>query len=87
MGMPLPDVRKKTNDYMRQCLLRRGTNIQTTWIPEKYAKKGKFLKLKDRNSGEWISGWQIEEIWTRERADIVNERSRDHLHQRKASDI
>jgi hypothetical protein len=50
--------------YFRQCRLvkkiERGTQHQTTWIPEPFACVGKILKLKDAN-GQWEDGWQVEQ--------------------------
>ena len=65
----------------KQCILRKG-NIQTTsWIPEKYAKVNKVLKLKA------VDGWKVIEVGVEMDEKEVNERSRDYLKQRKASDV
>jgi len=72
-----------SSDYMmRQCRLQRGGMIQTAWIPEKFAGVGKFVKI----CGE--DGWGV--IYVGERRtpySEVNERGRDYLRQREASDI
>lgn len=36
---------------------------KTTYIPEKYAQEGKYVKLKE--NGAWINGWCIAEVGTR----------------------
>lgn len=32
-----------------QCLLRRGNEYMYTWLPQKYARKGKVLSLNDKD--------------------------------------
>jgi len=68
-----------------QCTMKKGNRVQTSWIPEKYAKKGKILKLKDDD--EWTDGWEVINVGSRMESKQVHERSRDYTHQRKASDI
>ena len=65
----------------RQCKLKKGDTYQVTWIPEKYAKIGKYLQLKDDD------GWQVVEIYSKKDSKEVPKRSDDYKHQRKASDI
>jgi hypothetical protein len=59
-----------------------GLHVQTTWIPEKFAKIGKILELLGDN------GWEVIGVST-ERRDSweVRERSQDWRRQRKASDM
>lgn len=78
-------------DYMRQCTLRRRVDRETqtivSWIPERYAQLRKSLRLMGED-GSWTSGWVVESVGeTRLATREVHERSRDHLKQRKASDI
>lgn len=53
--------------YYKQCKLSKssenGDLIETAWIPEKFAKKNKYLKLKHK--GEQINGWKIISVGTR----------------------
>lgn len=72
--------------FYRQCELRKKNSIQITWIPEEFAKKGKYIKLLQDNN-TWDDGWQVTEVGVREEDKIVAERSQDYKHQRKASDI
>ena len=48
----------------KQCKLEKpvknGKLVQTTFLPEKFAKKGKFLKLKEAD--EWVDGWEVIEV-------------------------
>ena len=57
-----------------------------TWLPERYAVKDKWVKLKDKN-GNWDNGWQVVNIWSKEQAKIIEQRERDFIHQREMSDI
>lgn len=68
-----------------QCLLRRGQAHQVAFIPESFAKTGKTLKLKEGES--WVDGWRVISVFSRMSSVALAERSRDYLHQRKASDI
>lgn len=70
----------------KQCVLKKG-NVQTTsWIPDKYAKQGKYVKLKE--NGKWDDGWKVMEVgeMAKEEEDVIN-RSQDYKKTRKASDI
>ena len=68
-----------------QCQLARGSARQTAWIPEKFARLGRHVRLTE---GTWSEdGWQVTGIGTRLAEDYVRERSRDYLQTRKASDI
>lgn len=75
----------------RQCrLMRREGEAdmqQTSWIPAKYAVAGKVLKLRG-DDGAWQDGWVVSHVGSFTRTESeANERSRDHLRTRKASDI
>lgn len=37
--------------YFRQCELKKGRRTQISWIPERYAKVGKYIKIKE--NGVW----------------------------------
>ena len=45
-----------------QCELMKENTRQVSWIPEKFAKLGKILKLKE--NGEWIDGWKVISVGT-----------------------
>lgn len=72
-------------DLSTQCKLQRGNKITYSWIPKKFAVKGKFIKLK--NDGVWEDGWQVVEVWSTRTAEETAARRDDYKHQRKASDI
>ncbi len=44
-----------------QCTLTRKNQIQVSFIPEKFAIKGKTLKLKN-DQDEWENGWVVDSI-------------------------
>jgi hypothetical protein len=72
---------------MRQCGLRCGNAVQRAWIPERFAVAGKFLKLHDRDSGQWEDGWQVTSVGDGVLpSDVVTERSQDYKRTRQASD-
>jgi hypothetical protein len=54
---------------------------QTAWIPHQFAVVGKTLKI------EGFDGWKVEEVWTVMEEEDLFQYERDHLKQRKASDI
>lgn len=41
------------NRFYKQCTLQKGNTIQTSWIPEEFAKSGKYIRLKDDD------GWKV----------------------------
>lgn len=60
--------------------------ISTTFIPSKFAQKGKTIKVKV--DGTWDDGWIITDVYSAEfDEEYVNERSQDYKRTRKASDI
>ena len=68
-----------------QCRLTRGSARQTAWIPEKFARVGRVVRLTE--AGVTEDGWQVAGVGTRLTEDYVRERSRDYLSTRRASDI
>lgn len=64
-----------------QCELRKGNKYQVVWIPEKYSKVGKILRLENDN------GWEVIKVFSKDNSKRVNERSMDYKNQRKVSDI
>jgi hypothetical protein len=82
---------KNKNTNHTQCLLQRkifpGVEVvQTSWIPEGYAVKGKFIKLKDKE-GNWEDGWEVIEVFDTLPSKYVEERAKDYRTQRQGSDI
>jgi len=71
--------------YHVQCKLKKklasGESIQTTWIPKEFAKKGKFVKLKDDD------GWEVVEVYSSMLTKDVQKNERNYTHHRKATDI
>ena len=74
-------------EYMcQQCKLVNGSMHKTTWIPSKFAVKGKSVVIDDPNGPR--EQWMIEEVFnTILPYSEVNERSQDYKRTREASDI
>ena len=57
----------KQNIY-RQCQMTRksegGIQLQTSWLPDKFAGKGKALRL-DIGDHQWEEGWVVKEVGKR----------------------
>jgi len=76
-----------------QCTMERKDGevrqVLTSWLPHKFAKKGKVLKLKCRETGEWTDGWLVKVVNKQMPLDeeIVIRRSMAHTKQRGVSDI
>lgn len=64
-----------------QCKLKKDNTFTHSWIPEKYAKKGKFIKLKEDD------GWEVIHVGSMMDSKKVQQRSTDYRNQRKMSDI
>jgi hypothetical protein len=45
----------------KQCGLKNGDRYLNTWLPEKFAVKGKFVKLKQAD-GSWWDGWEVNTV-------------------------
>ncbi len=69
------------------CVLRRVDGAkQVSFIPEKFAEIGRFLKLK--NDGEWSNGWEVINVYPPLiDSEVVQARSRDYKSHRKATDV
>lgn len=50
----------KKNYNVVQCILENNGGILTSWIPEKYAKVGKYVRL--YHNGKWHDGWKVTEV-------------------------
>jgi hypothetical protein len=76
--------------YYYQCEMRKpvehGEKVHTAWIPEKYAVKDKYIKIKWED-GKWEDGWRVSYIGGKREAKFAEERSRDYKYQREESDI
>jgi hypothetical protein len=56
----------------RQCELRKGTKRMTSWIPERFATQGKYLRLGDDD------GWKVIAVHASEPEERVKARERDY---------
>ena len=78
------------NNFYVQCRLRKDTSensyrLDEVWIPEKFAVMNKFIKVKV--DGKMEDGWEVIFVGIRKEAKLVEDKERDYLKQRKASDV
>lgn len=70
----------KPDDNYVQCEMRLGSLLQTAWIPQKHARRGKVLRLKNAQ-GEWVNGWEVIKTFAVMPAALVLPRARRPLPQ------
>jgi hypothetical protein len=69
-------------DYYKQCTMKKGLGVQTAWIPEEFAKVGKYLRIEDDN------GWEVISAGThRMSGQYLVDHEREYLRHRKVTDI
>jgi hypothetical protein len=74
--------------YYVQCkLCRIGGASQVTWLPEKFANVGKYIKLYNKDCDVWEDGWKVVELYNKKEASVVESKERDFLKQRQVSDV
>jgi len=71
-------------DYQNEQIL-----TQIVWLPEEYAVKGKYLELRDSSNKEWINGWCVAQVFSKNvfDADWVRDRGSDHKKMKLITDI
>lgn len=68
---------KNKNVYYRQCGLKKHNTYTTSWIPEKFAVEGKFVKF--GKNGDFDDGWEVISVGqTRRSHKEAVERSQDY---------
>jgi len=81
---------KKKEKFYCQCELARptelGRQLMTSWIPEEIAKVGLTVRLKGEDE-EWTDGWLVLAVYNRLPFSYLKKRDRDHINQRKVSDV
>ena len=76
---------KKNKMIYKQCVIQKDTTKTTTWIPEKYAHKGKILKLKD--NGVWEDGWAVVSVGSALDEKYLSDSHKDiKLHRKRTGD-
>ena len=71
----------------KQCELKRKNVKLISWLPDRYAIVGKFIKLTNEN-GEQEDGWEVKSVGTTVlSADDANLFSSEHTRHRKETDI
>lgn len=69
----------RTEDLYTQCILLKGNLRQTSWIPAKFAVKGRVLKLRDAQD-KWDDGWVVAQTyssWSSHRVDSLRQARRN----------
>lgn len=76
-------------DTYAQCSMERkvstGVQQHVAWIPNEFAVVGKYIRIKFEET--WIDGWLVTGVGAKKDWLYLELKSRDHLRQRKASDI
>lgn len=68
-----------------QCILQKGSVQQTSFIPSKFARIGKCIKLK--NEDGWDNGWIVAEIGqTISEKDVPNSHKAIKDHRKRTGD-
>ena len=71
----------KRNELYRQCRLvkkvRGGEAVQTSYIPDEFAREGRFVKLREDDGG-WDDGWVIRLVGGSLTEDQLGELERAH---------
>jgi hypothetical protein len=66
--------------------MRRLGAVMVSWIPSKYAKQAKILKIKSGDG--WENGWKVTKVFEKEKdEDLVKKLANSYLHQREVSDV
>lgn len=69
------------SESFRQCELHKGSLVRVAWIPSKFAKVGKIVRLHDDD------GWRVVKVTSKMSSDFIRNREYDYRYQRRASDI
>lgn len=68
-------------NFYRQCRMSKGPASQVAFIPEPFARIGRFVRLLDDD------GWRVDSVGRRVSDQWLTEKHRADRHQREASDI
>jgi hypothetical protein len=71
--------------YHVQCVLNKKNIYQISWIHEKYAVMGKWIKLKE--NGVWEDRWQVMDCGARELTEKIKKRENDYKRMKLVTDI
>lgn len=78
-------VKELNMEFYRQCRFRSGNTETVAWIEERGAKVGYFVTFEDDDQEGRL--WEVLSVGQRIPKDVVFDRERDYMKQRKASDI
>ena len=79
------------HDFYCQCRLERsthgGTEIQVAWIPQKIARVGNRVRVRDSGADPWSENWLVKSVGPPEKGELVETRADAHRHHRDVTDI
>ncbi len=86
-GREMSKKNSKKVEHYRQCRLRKKIaeetySTDTAWIPERFAKVNKYIKIK-KDPGVW----QVVKVFGRKKAEDIEAQEMDYKKQRKVSDV
>lgn len=74
-----------SDELYQQCILVKGSRVTTTWIPVKFAEKGKILSLKMEEG--WEDGWHVmTQFGTKLTKNELDTKAEQYRNTRKTSD-
>ena len=82
IGLSLGGDPKK---FYKQCVLKKKNTYTTTWVPERFAKKGKKIKIKE--DGKWSYGWVVESVGARQSERAVFMMKDSYRYHRRVTDV
>lgn len=77
----------KKIEYSYQCILKKLNTTTTSFIHEKYLKKGLGTIIKLKNENRWSDGWEVIHIGIKKPYKDVIISAINYRNQRKSSDI
>lgn len=69
-----------------QCRLQKGESFQITWLPEKYAKVGNYVKIL-MGKDQWENGWQVLSCGVKLDEEMAIKQRDYYRTQREGSDV
>jgi len=69
----------------KQCKLVKGAKEQTSWIPERFAKKNKTIKIFENDV--WEDGWVVEFVGASKSEEYLSDFKDIYRTHRKVTDI
>ena len=80
----------KTTTYRQCCLVRKvegEERVMVSFLPDKFSVEGKWVDIKNTETGVWSNGWKVKSAFSVTSAEDVEKLSGLYRHHRKATDI